>query len=130
MSVECDLTDDGAHDESCISAAQRIHLLDRIAYGPDAYTVGRIQALGLISAAAVPSPLPPLPQRRRPDPEQLARLARLSDITRRVGQELGLAPELLATRRDMERLVGGERDGGPLSGWRREAIGAELLKAL
>jgi hypothetical protein len=30
----------------------------------------------------------------------------------------------------MERLVGGERDGGPLSGWRREAIGAELLKAL
>jgi len=86
--------------------------------------------LGLISAAAVPSPLPPLPQRRRPDPEQLAQLARLSDITRRVGQELGLAPELLATRRDMERLVGGERDGGPLSGWRREAIGAELLKAL
>jgi uncharacterized protein (DUF1800 family) len=47
MSVECDLTDDGAHDESCVSPAQQRHLLDRLAYGPDPYTVGRIQALGL-----------------------------------------------------------------------------------
>ena len=88
------------------------------------------QLLALISAAAVPHPAPPLPQRRRPDPEQLARVQRLSEITRRVGQELGLAPELLATRRDLERLAGGERDGSPLSGWRHAAIGTELLKAL
>lgn len=47
MTVECDLTDDGAHDESCISADQRRHLLDRLGYGPDPYSVGRIQALGL-----------------------------------------------------------------------------------
>jgi uncharacterized protein (DUF1800 family) len=47
MSIECDLTDDGAHDESCISTAQQRHLLDRMGYGPDPYTIGRIQALGL-----------------------------------------------------------------------------------
>lgn len=47
VSIACDLTDNGAHDETCIAAAQRQHLLDRLAYGPDAYTVGRIQALGL-----------------------------------------------------------------------------------
>ncbi|MGH7787220.1 MAG: DUF1800 domain-containing protein [Candidatus Binatia bacterium] len=47
MSVECDLTDNGAHDESCVSPAQQRHLLDRLAYGPDPYTIGRIQALGL-----------------------------------------------------------------------------------
>lgn len=47
MTVECDLTDDGIHNESCVSASQRRHLLDRMGYGPDAYTIGRIQALGL-----------------------------------------------------------------------------------
>jgi uncharacterized protein (DUF1800 family) len=47
MSVECDLTDDGAHDESCISSAQQRHLLDRMTYGPDAYIIGRLQTLGL-----------------------------------------------------------------------------------
>jgi ribonuclease D len=44
--------------------------------------------------------------------------------------ELSLAPELLATRRDMERLAGGERDCAMLTGWRREVIGAALLNAL
>ena len=47
MSVECDLTDNGTHDETCVSTAQQRHLLDRIGYGPDPYTIGRIQALGL-----------------------------------------------------------------------------------
>ncbi|MDX2168185.1 MAG: DUF1800 domain-containing protein [Deltaproteobacteria bacterium] len=47
LAIECDLTDDGRHDESCISAGQRRHLLDRLAYGPDAYTIARLQALGL-----------------------------------------------------------------------------------
>lgn len=45
--VECDLTDDGAHDNSCESAAQRQHLLERTAYGPDTYTIARLQTLGL-----------------------------------------------------------------------------------
>jgi ribonuclease D len=88
------------------------------------------QLLALIHTAAVPQPPAPLPQRRRPDPAQLERVQRLADITRRIGNELGLAPELLATRRDLERVAGGQRDGPPLSGWRRAAIGAELLKAL
>ena len=47
MSIECDLTDDGKYDESCVSPAQQRHLLDRMGYGPDPYTIGRIQALGL-----------------------------------------------------------------------------------
>lgn len=47
MTVDCDLTDDGVHNESCVSAAQRRHFLDRLGYGPDAYTIGRINAVGL-----------------------------------------------------------------------------------
>jgi ribonuclease D len=78
----------------------------------------------------VPNPAPPLPPRRRPDPQQLAAVARLSETTRRTAQALALAPELLATRRDMERLVNGERDCHILSGWRREVIGSALLSAL
>jgi ribonuclease D len=88
------------------------------------------QLLELIAAAAVPDPPPPLPPRRRPDPEQLAAVARLSETTRRTAQQLALAPELLATRREMERLVSGERDSSALSGWRREVIGNALLGAL
>ncbi len=88
------------------------------------------QLLELIAAAAVPDPPPPLPPRRRPDPEQLAAVARLSETTRRTAQQLALAPELLATRREMEQLVNGERNSSALSGWRREVIGTALLGAL
>ncbi len=47
MSLACDLTDDGVHNESCVTADQQLHVLNRVAYGPDAYTIGRIQTLGL-----------------------------------------------------------------------------------
>ncbi|MEO6029813.1 MAG: DUF1800 domain-containing protein [Candidatus Binatia bacterium] len=45
--IACDLTDDGLHDGSCVGAADRRHVLDRVGYGPDAWTFGRIVALGL-----------------------------------------------------------------------------------
>ena len=77
-----------------------------------------------------PSSRTSAPPRRRPDPEQLATVTRLAETTRRMATELSLAPELLATRRDMERLAGGERDCAMLTGWRREVIGAALLNAL
>ncbi len=88
------------------------------------------QLLELISAAAVPEPPAALPQRRRPDPEQVDKVARLAGTARRIAATLGLAPEILATRRDLEQLARGQRDGPLLRGWRRETIGGELLKAL
>jgi ribonuclease D len=54
----------------------------------------------------------------------------LARLTQQTGQEIGVAPEILATRRELERLVAGARDGAPLAGWRREVIGARLLQAL
>ena len=88
------------------------------------------QILEQVRTAQLPAQLAPLPQRRRPDQQQLDTVARLGDITRRVAATLALAPEILATRRDMERLAVGHRDGALLSGWRRQAIGEELLRAL
>jgi ribonuclease D len=81
------------------------------------------QILELVAAAAVP-------QRRRPDTQQLEQVSRLADVSRGIAGTLQLAPEVLATRRELEGLVRGERDGALLRGWRREAIGLELLKAL
>ena len=88
------------------------------------------QLLEQIRAAELPAQLPTLPQRRRPDQQQLDTVARLGEITRRVAASLAVAPEILATRREMERLAIGERDGALLSGWRRQAIGEELLRVL
>jgi ribonuclease D len=105
--------------------------LERIRELPDGIRENSgAQLLELVSAAAVPEPPAPLPQRRRPDPEQVEQVARLADVVRRVAGSLELAPEILATRRELEQLARGERDGAVSRGWRRAVIGEELLKAL
>jgi ribonuclease D len=88
------------------------------------------QLLGLVEAAAIPDPAPPLPRRARPDPVKATLLKKLSGISQSVASELQLAPEVLATRRDLEELADGARDGALLHGWRRAALGERLLAAL
>jgi ribonuclease D len=88
------------------------------------------EILAVVDAAQLPRSLPPLPRRARPEAAETELLRKLSQLTQQTGRELGIAPEILATRRDMQRLVNGARDGGPLSGWRRAIIGERLLQAL
>jgi ribonuclease D len=88
------------------------------------------QILALIEAADLPERLVPLPQRHRPDPDTTAAIRKLSQLAQQIGRELGMAPEILATRREMERLVAGARDGAVLKGWRRAVVGERLLGAL
>jgi ribonuclease D len=47
-----------------------------------------------------------------------------------VAGELGIQPEILATRRELTALVRGARELPVLSGWRRAVIGEPLLAAL
>jgi len=47
LSIDCDLTDNGAGDLSCESAELREHVLNRLGYGPDAWSRARIQTLGV-----------------------------------------------------------------------------------
>ncbi|MDZ7754329.1 MAG: ribonuclease D [Gammaproteobacteria bacterium] len=47
-------------------------------------------------------------------------------VTRRAG-ELGLSTALMATRAELEAIVRGGHDARVLTGWRREAVGRELL---
>jgi ribonuclease D len=88
------------------------------------------EILAVIESLRLPDKLPPQPQRRRRDAAEDETVRRLAALTQQTGRELGLAPEILATRREMERLVGGAREGGPLAGWRRAVIGQRLLDAL
>lgn len=83
----------------------------------------------LIRDAELPAQLPPLPPRTRPDPEQQARVKELSTLVNKRATELGVAAEVLATRRELESIVRGERTAEVLSGWRREVVGADLLAA-
>ena len=89
------------------------------------------EILASIRAADLPEALPPLGGRGRPDAARSALIKKLGTVQRAVAEELALSPEILATRRDLERLAEGERDSlAPLSGWRRAIIGERLLAAL
>lgn len=55
--------------------------------------------------------------------------AMLLFVTER-GTELNIAPTLLATRKDVECLVGGDLNGSVLQGFRRDIIGEPLLEIL
>lgn len=61
---------------------------------------------------------------------QTKRLSRLSAIVRAGAEASGIAAPLLATRKELERLVLGERDTPVLHGWRHEVVGRALLDEL
>jgi len=85
------------------------------------------ELLECVHAAQVPEPAPPLPGRPRPDPVKAALVRKLAQLSQSVAQELQLVPEVLATRRDLEQLADGRRDGVLLRGWRRAILGERLL---
>jgi ribonuclease D len=70
---------------------------------------------------------PPFVVPGKPESEQLARVTKLMSLVRTQAEEMKIAPELLATRRDVEHLVFSGRAEGINSGWRREVIGERLL---
>src|SRR5690606_22446763 len=55
----------------------------------------------------------------RPEPQQLARVTKMMAVVRAQAAELGISPELLATRRDVEQLVFSGRTRRLMNGWRR-----------
>lgn len=88
------------------------------------------ELLALIRAARESArDLPPSPGPQRPTPEQTRGIARLQQQVRDVATRLGIQPEVLATRRDVEGMVLGSPEQSPLlRGWRREVIGLQLLE--
>lgn len=64
----------------------------------------------------------------RPEPEQLAKVSALMAFVRTEAERLNVSPELLATRKDLERLVFSNKSESLLSGWRAELIGKRLVE--
>jgi ribonuclease D len=88
------------------------------------------ELLELVRAADIPEPPPPLPRRERPDPAQVALVKKLSDIANEAAKQLEISGEVLATRRELEKLAAGKRDVSLLRGWRADVVGQKLLAAL
>jgi len=88
------------------------------------------ELLACIRAADITDPPPALQGRPRPDPLKTALVKKLGALNQTVAADLGLSPEILATRRDLEQLAQGRQDIAILKGWRRRVIGERLLAAL
>lgn len=89
-----------------------------------------LEILELVREAEIPEPPPPLPRRDRPDAAFTAVVKRLAELTREAAGETGISAEVLAPRRELERLAGGDQNVALLRGWRREVVGERLLRAL
>ncbi len=88
------------------------------------------ELLGIVAQAGIADPAPPLPRRERPDAEQQARVKRLAEVAAETAKQIEVSVEVLATRRELERLAAGKRDGSVLRGWRASVFGDRLLAAL
>ena len=64
---------------------------------------------------------------RRLEPHETVLVGRMIEEVRAEAARLGISPELLATRRDVEALVLGQVEPAVLRGWRRGAIGERLM---
>lgn len=71
-----------------------------------------------------------LRQQPRPTPVETGAIRKLGQTVQRIAAELGIAPEILATRAELTALLRGAQDVRPLQGWRRAAIGEALLADL
>lgn len=88
------------------------------------------ELLALVAQAGIGDPPPPLPRREKPDPDFVALTRRLGDCAQTVAKEINIAPEVLATRRDIEALARGEAQCSLRSGWRKAVIGEKLAALL
>jgi ribonuclease D len=88
------------------------------------------ELLECVRLADVPNPPPPLPARSRPDPTRNILVKKLSALNQTIAAEVGVSPEVLATRRDLEQLADGALDAPVLQGWRKAIVGERLLAAL
>jgi ribonuclease D len=125
------ILDDAALRELIVRVPRSRKALEAIAEIPEGVVrhCGE-ELLACIAAASVPDPAPPLDARQRPDPAKTALVKKLGTVSQTVAAQLGLSPEVLATRRDLERLTEGAQDIAALRGWRRAVIGEKLLAAM
>ncbi|MCE3283958.1 MAG: ribonuclease [Steroidobacteraceae bacterium] len=91
------------------------------------------ELLELLRAAREGEPPAPLEVPRKPTNEEQALAAELLTVVRDQATTLGLAAEVLATRKEVEAIAYGSvapEQSPLLRGWRREVVGTKLLERL
>jgi ribonuclease D len=90
---------------------------------------GLLEALE--KARALPDDaLPPMPKRRKPGPDGASAIADILKLALKIVCERNhIAPRLIASAKDVERIAAGETDVPALKGWRGEVFG-HLARAL
>jgi ribonuclease D len=76
---------------------------------------------------AVPEEQWPSTTRRKPSADEKTLLKRCLELLQSKAEQLGIAPSILCSRKDVEKMIAGHRDIRVLDGWRRDCIGNELL---
>jgi ribonuclease D len=122
-------------DDALRAIAERlpadVAALGAVASVPEGVTRKRgSELIALVAAAQADATteqavLPPA----RPEPALVNRVSRLMQIVRSESARLGVSQELLATRRDIERLVYSGDPGVLAEGWRSAVIGARLISS-
>jgi ribonuclease D len=90
------------------------------------------QMLGLVAEARErePEPMPVEGARKRLRPEQDALVDAMLAVVRLCALENSLNPAVLASRKQLESFVTGNRDTGVMQGWRRKLAGERLQAML
>lgn len=88
------------------------------------------EILAAIHESRDAEPVEALEELSRPGPAQVRQMKSLQQRLQEIATELGIQPEILATRRELAALIRGARELPVLTGWRREVIGEPLLAAL
>jgi len=115
-------------DEAVVALAERGHTGgEALEVLPPAVARRHGDALLALLAAAGEHEAPSRPVYERMEPAQERRARKLMAVLRELAEKHRVSTPLLATRKEVEALVKGERDLPLLRGWRRELAGDRLL---
>lgn len=77
-----------------------------------------------------PADFPAAIKRLKPSPEKDGALDLMSAVVRVVAEKTGIAPQVIASKDDLNELLSGSRDGRLAQGWRHEVAGKQLERLL